>query len=591
MQEPLGHALSEFHIAFLLLEAQLGAAPLLRDALLADTEEWVALLTHKLLPHFEGEGCLVVAVAGGTNTGKSTLFNVLLGEDISPIRNTAAATSRPLMAGSPRRHEECLAGRLFPEFAAEPLRDAEAVVQRTSAAETLFAVPSNTLSDRLVLLDTPDVDSIDRQNWQVAENIRAAGDVLVAILTGEKYKDERVVEFFRRARQAGRVILPLMNKANPENDFEVARLQLHEFCMDVGLEEAALFAMPHDFSLAKQLKHRKVIPLSQGVPLRDYLDQLDVQEIKRRVYRDTVAHFGARAGGFVTNARMEGARLRQVVQTFEAQAREIALQYQPAPGAAVGGLFHEFVQSKRKHLGLLIGKASRSVMRGAGALGGVITRAVRRGTTLETPSSAPDEKQLRVFQSERIEVLTRHLVQRYYETVHALHAPADLLVQEGLDALDMDAVVAAVTLETLRAENISEAFRAHAQRQLDEWWEEHTGRRRAVQALDNALMVAPWAIAGVMAAHTAGFGVPETMMLVGPVAEQFASNVVQYQFGDRLFDFISPWQREQQEALEIALHKHVLFAVLGPLMAVLEPLEQGTLDALEQWRTQCLNLI
>ncbi|MBI2435983.1 MAG: 50S ribosome-binding GTPase, partial [Candidatus Hydrogenedentes bacterium] len=544
MEERLGNALAEFNAALLRLRARLDAAPPLREAVLADADEWISLLHYKLLPHFEGEGCLVAAVAGGTNTGKSTVFNMLLGEDISPVRNTAAATSRPVLAGSTRRYAECLGGKLVPEFQAEALGDPEAVIRGTSAPETLFAVQSDMLPDRLVLLDTPDVDSIDRQNWAVAENIRAAGDVLVAVLTGEKYKDERVVEFFRRARRAGRLILPLMNKADPDKDFDVARRQLADFCQDTGCDGPALFAVAHDFAIARDFRGRKIHPLTQALPLHEYLEQLDVEQIKKNVYRDTVTHFAECAAAFLVRAREEGARLRQVVQSFDAQAHAVALQYAPAPGAAVGGLFHEFVQAKRGRLDQVIGSASRAVARGISAVGRSVTGALLRRATFEKPAHEIDEGELRTAHRERLESLARGLAASYYELAQNLREPLDALARQGLETLDLEAAIERIIRDTLQAEDVSLAFRQHAQRQLDLWWNEHPMRRQAIMALDKLLLLAPAAIASAMAVHTGGVGVAEAMVVAGPVAEQFAARAVEFQFGDRLFDFISPWQQE-----------------------------------------------
>src|SRR5690606_7867964 len=101
--------------------------------------------------------------------------------------------------------------------------------------DTLFVTQRDSLPDRLILMDTPDVDSIDKANWSTAENIRAAGDVLIAVVTGEKYKDEKVQAFFRAAAASGRIVLPLLNKADPHNNFETARAQLDDFCDDIGL--------------------------------------------------------------------------------------------------------------------------------------------------------------------------------------------------------------------------------------------------------------------------------------------------------------------------------------------------------------------
>ncbi|MDZ4858666.1 MAG: dynamin family protein, partial [Candidatus Hydrogenedentes bacterium] len=222
----LGAALLQFDANLKRLRDALSGDALLSRAVFDGAEEWSNLLSYKLVPHLAGDGCLIVAVAGGTNTGKSTVFNLLLGRNASPMVATAAATARPVIAANARRARECLDGKLVPEFLPTALEDVRAVVERTSPPNTLFVTTHDALPDRIVLLDTPDVDSIEREHWAVADAIRAAGDVIVAVLTGEKYKDDRVVGFFRHALASGRIVAPLMNKANPERDFEVARKQL-----------------------------------------------------------------------------------------------------------------------------------------------------------------------------------------------------------------------------------------------------------------------------------------------------------------------------------------------------------------------------
>jgi hypothetical protein len=590
MQEHLGHALGQFNAVLDRLRAPLARVPALEAAVFAGTEDWRDLLLYKLLPHFEGEGCLVAAVAGGTNTGKSTVFNLLLGRDISPVRNTAAATSRPVLAGNQERYEQCLAGRLMPEFLPQPLAHPEAVVRSSSATETLFAVLAEDLPSRLVLLDTPDVDSIDRQNWEVADHIRAAGDVLIAILTGEKYKDERVVQFFQHARQAGRVILPVMNKANPGTDFQIAREQLAEFAQDVGLEDPVCFVVPHDFDIARDFSHA-ISGLDQDLPLREYLEQLDVAAIKTRVYRDTVQHFAERAGEFLANARVESQRLRQVVDHFEHLAQEKAQEYLPAPGAALGGLFHEYVQSKRGRMERAIGGLSRGFSRGIVRAGRIVGGTIRRRITLEPVPQDKTEEALHAHHRTRIEALSRSLLQQYIETARGLRPPADTLVLEALERIQVDRAVDQIARQAVRSDNLSDSFRDHAKRELDRWWNENPKQRMAMQALDVVLAGAPVAIAGVMTVSTGGFGVPEAVVAAGTLAEQFAAHVVQYQFGDQIFGLVALWQRDQQAALEQALREHLAAPALAPLQEILEPLEAHVLDELEHWREQCLNLI
>ncbi|MCK5861953.1 MAG: 50S ribosome-binding GTPase, partial [Candidatus Hydrogenedentes bacterium] len=178
--------------------------PRLRDAVFEGCEEWRRLLSHKLAPQLSGDGCLVVAVSGGTNTGKSTVFNMLLRDRKSAACSTAAATCAPVLASSGLRSTAALEGLILPEFSALPLEVPEDATRYEMEEDTLWVTTSSTLPDSLALLDTPDVDSIEKRNWKVADHIRAAGDVIVAVLTPEKYKDARVVDFFRQAHASGR---------------------------------------------------------------------------------------------------------------------------------------------------------------------------------------------------------------------------------------------------------------------------------------------------------------------------------------------------------------------------------------------------
>jgi hypothetical protein len=586
VQERIGEALAGFAAAAKALRQHLSIDPDLLAQVFANAEDWEDLLTYKLVPHLAGEGCLVVAVAGGTNTGKSTVFNLLLGRDISPVRSTAAATCRPLLAANQRRYEECLSGKLVPEFAPRRLDEPESLVQRDSPASTLYVVREDRLPDRMVLLDTPDVDSIDRQNWDVAEHLRAAGDVLVAIVTGEKYKDDRVVQFFRSAHGSGRLILPLMNKANPEDDFAIARAQLEEFQRDVGADRATCFVVPHDFTLAKRFD-QAIASLDGDTTLWQHLESLDVPAIKERVYRDSVERFAAHADDFLDRIDTAAAGLRQVVREFETRTQQFAHRYEPAPGKAVGGLFHEYIQSKRGIVSQAIGATSRGVARGLGAATRVVTSAFKRRADLERTDIRQTEEDLRRYHEANIEKLVRELTTSLIETANNLKEPASSVVLAELERIDVDAAAKAIVRQTLRAEKISEDFRTHAKQQLDTWWNEHRGTRQALIALDTLLAATPLAIAVPLTFYTGGWGVAETMFASGTIIEQFFARVIEYQFGDRLFNLLKPWQEEQRRHLEQAMREHLTGPALRGLNARLAPLESETITELKQWQEQC----
>ncbi len=582
---PLGDALSGFEASLRRFREALQSDAPLHEAVFGGTEDWTNLLAYKLVPHLAGESCLIVAITGGTNTGKSTVFNLLLGRAVSPVMATAAATARPLLAANGRRAKECLEGKFVPEFAPRALEQAESVVERETPANTLFVARADTLPDCLALFDTPDVDSIEREHWEVADNIRAAGDVLVAVLTGEKYKDDRVIGYFRQAIASRRVVIPVMNKANPARDFEVARRQLAEFVELIG-SDTPCFVIPHDFNASDKLD-QPIHALDGETTLAAYLESLDVPSIKRRVYQGTVAHLTERAGAFLEHAAGVGAVLRSALNELEARALAAAAKYDPAPGSAVGGMFHEYVQRKRGLIFRWIGSGGKLVVQGASVVGRTITGAFRKRARLEANPTEQTDAELHATHAKSIERIVRELLAEAIAFSHNLREPAAHLVEAPLESTDADAAARDVIRRTLSSENVSEEFRQHAYRTLDAWWSDHKGKRRILEALDGILAVTPAAIAAPISLHTGGVGVAETMIVVGPVVEQFMARVIEYQFGDALFDFLSPWRKEQQEALYRALCAHLLSPGLDSLEEYLDVLEGDPLNELRSWHEQC----
>ncbi len=586
MEETLGEALSGFDAVLAAWKTALAGFPTLQARLFENTAEWDKLLRYKLLPHLEGEGCLVAAAAGGTNTGKSTVFNLLLGRDISPIRSTAAATCRPVVAASPYRYGQCLAGRLMPEFQPLHLEDAEMLVNGLAPENALFAACDESLPDRLVLLDIPDVDSIDKQNWEVAENIQASGDVLIAVLTGEKYKDDRVIAFFRRAHAAGRIIIPLMNKANPENDFEVARAQIDDFAKEIGLDGAMRFAIAHDFSVAKHL-NAPIEPLDGQLPLRAHLESLDAAAIKAQVYKESVAHFVSQTGEFLDRAQETFSSIGDIVREIEHHAAACADRYDPQPDESVGELLHEYITARRSNFSQYVSALGTRIGRNLAPIGQYVQQAVRKRTTLgaEPPNPTQDEVTERTVKS--VERFACDFIRDLFQTTNNLREPAKGMLLQALEFLDADEAIEAVGKCMVSDSELSESFRAHVEHTLDLWWEEQPMRRFLLQELDALLLLSPAAIAIPIAIHTGGLGAPEIAAAVSPLAGVFFSRIMEHQLADQWLDLIAPWRAEQQVRFRVTLEEHILTPCLAPLRQALEACDANTFETLRRHRESC----
>ncbi len=196
-------------------------------------QEWFDLLQRKLLAQLDVPPLLIVAVVGGTNIGKSVIFNNLAGEVASAVSPLAAGTKHPVCLVPPGKDDPALLARLFPSFTLhawqspdDPLEDA--------AENRLFWRSGALVPPRLLLLDAPDVDSDVTVNWERARAIRQAADVLVAVLTQQKYNDAAVKQFFRAAVEADKPILVIFNLCHWEEDRAAWPAWLATFCQQTG---------------------------------------------------------------------------------------------------------------------------------------------------------------------------------------------------------------------------------------------------------------------------------------------------------------------------------------------------------------------
>jgi GTP-binding protein EngB required for normal cell division len=143
----------------------------------------------------------VVALAGATGSGKSSLFNALVGSDVARIGARRPTTSQPTAAvwGSSD------AGELLDWLKV----DARHVVALTPGDELAGSL------DGLVLLDLPDFDSREVSHRVEAERMLQLVDVFVWVTDPQKYADARLHDdFVQLLAQHGAVTLAVLNQAD-----------------------------------------------------------------------------------------------------------------------------------------------------------------------------------------------------------------------------------------------------------------------------------------------------------------------------------------------------------------------------------------
>jgi hypothetical protein len=256
---------------------------------------WYELLRYKLQPQLELPPVLVVAVVGGTNIGKSAVFNHLAGEEASASSPLAAGTKHPVCLVPPGFEDPAVLGRLFEPFELTAWRSA-ADALRDSDANLLFWRVGRQVPPRLLLLDVPDVDSDAVVNWERARAVRDTADVLVAVLTQQKYNDAAVKQFFREAVAAQKPIIVLFNQCDLEGDRPYWPQWLATFAGETGTRPELVYVVPYDRAAAQALRlpFYEVGPQGLSSPdraadLRQELAALHFDTIKIRTFRGAVA--------------------------------------------------------------------------------------------------------------------------------------------------------------------------------------------------------------------------------------------------------------------------------------------------------------
>jgi GTP-binding protein EngB required for normal cell division len=129
----------------------------------------------------------VVALAGATGSGKSSLFNTLVGADVAVVGARRPTTSRPVAA-------------VWGSEDATELLDWLSVAQRhhvaPRATDATHATPWTL--DGLVLLDLPDFDSRVVEHRVESERVLELVDVFVWVTDPQKYADARLHDDYLR---------------------------------------------------------------------------------------------------------------------------------------------------------------------------------------------------------------------------------------------------------------------------------------------------------------------------------------------------------------------------------------------------------
>ncbi|GAA4125712.1 50S ribosome-binding GTPase [Knoellia locipacati] len=155
-------------------------------------------------------GHTVVALAGATGSGKSSLFNALVGDDVATVGARRPTTSRPTAA-------------IWGDEPAGPLLDWLDVATRHHVSGDATVEGTVGSLDGLVLLDLPDFDSRETAHRVEAERVLNLVDVFVWVTDPQKYADARLHDDYVAALSThDAVTVVVLNQVDRLSDADIA---------------------------------------------------------------------------------------------------------------------------------------------------------------------------------------------------------------------------------------------------------------------------------------------------------------------------------------------------------------------------------
>ncbi|WP_152191090.1 GTPase [Georgenia satyanarayanai] len=254
-------------------------------------------------------GVTVAALLGATGSGKSSLFNALVGEPLAAVHARRPTTTRPLAAVWDA-----------PGAGAAGLLDWLEVPDRRLR-------PADPRLSGLVLLDLPDIDSTRVENRAVAARLAERVDALVWVLDPQKYADAVVhEEYLRPLREHATVSVVVLNQADrlPADQLPGVLAHLGRVLADDGMAGVEVLTTSARTGVGvPELRARLARLAEEGRAARDRLEA-DVRTVAGALRDATGGRAAAPDPGTLVAACASAAGVREVVTAVERSSRRRA---------------------------------------------------------------------------------------------------------------------------------------------------------------------------------------------------------------------------------------------------------------------------
>ncbi|XCB29669.1 GTPase domain-containing protein [Arcanobacterium hippocoleae] len=214
--------------------------------LLESQKTLLTQLQTRILPQFAAQEFPAIVVFGGSSgTGKSTLVNSLLGEEITAASVIRPTTTRPILAVHPQ--------------------DQNTIMHHPLAKFADVVLSENAVAG-IALVDAPDFDTVNEDNQEISRRLLESADLWIFTTTASRYGDAKAWQTLELANQRGLTCAVVLNRL-PQRANLAVREDIRKRLITVNLAGTPLFLVPDHSPMRGLLPDGSVAELKNWLAL------------------------------------------------------------------------------------------------------------------------------------------------------------------------------------------------------------------------------------------------------------------------------------------------------------------------------------
>ena len=306
-----------------------------------DIAAWTQIVDSKLLTRLSPDFPIMATICGGGSSGKSSLFNSMVGEHLSPVGGSAGLNRR-VLASVHRKifNQSNILSALFEPFGClpDPLKDTK---ELTVSGHPLYVL-SDAIPKNLVLMDTPDFDTGAKGtyiNRDITLKALESSDILIYVFTNSNYNNRENTDFIsemltgigmRKCFLVYRVYPSFETEEVCEHAMTVAR---NLYGNDAERYLLGIYRADEDNAVAAGKGFMALHPVRKTDPsFITALQSMDSRELRLELLSSILKDVLIMAGDFLEHARTSRDELRlylDALQTAQSHCVHEALKHFP----------------------------------------------------------------------------------------------------------------------------------------------------------------------------------------------------------------------------------------------------------------------